>query len=78
MKQLIQISETIQQISKRQIQQRPSFNAKGYLNQVLMFINPASLSVRVDTPLIRQQSVPTFCKMKQCQSNSSSSTEGKI
>ncbi|CAG2222057.1 unnamed protein product [Mytilus edulis] len=75
MKQLIQISDTIQQISKRQIQQRPLFNAKGYLSQVLMFINPASLSVKIETPLIRQQSVPTYCRMNKLDSSSLSSIE---
>ncbi|CAC5372447.1 unnamed protein product [Mytilus coruscus] len=75
MKQLIQISDTIQQISKRQMQQRPLFNAKGYLSQVLMFINPASLSVKIETPLIRQQSVPTYCRMNKLESASLSSIE---
>ena len=76
MKQLIQIGETIQQITKRQIQQRPSFNTKGYLSQVLMFVHPSSISVRVDTPLIRRQSVPTYCQMKKYCGSSTSSIEG--
>lgn len=75
MKQLIQIGETIQQITKRQIQQRPSFNDKGYLSQVLMFVHPSSISVRVDTPLIRRQSVPTYCQMKKYCGSSTSSIE---